>query len=111
MIETVPSPDATSSRFPVGSTVVRRDLFRDQVWSLAAMRVVADDGNELVLACWPGSELLAPRTWTEWLTTGDDAVRKQALPDLARGVWELSEWTWRDTILLTQARHEVIAVK
>jgi protein associated with RNAse G/E len=93
---------AAERRFEPGATAVRRDVFAGKVWTAAPFRVVRDHGDELVLTCWPGIESLAPATWTEWLRTGDEAVRKQALPDLAAGRWELERWIWRDTVLLTR---------
>jgi len=87
-------------RFEPGETAVRRDMFRGRVWSAHAMRVVADADDALVVACRPGSEQLASTTFIESTLTGDDAVRKQALPDLAAGRWRLDRWSWRDTVLL-----------
>ncbi|GAB3968859.1 DUF402 domain-containing protein [Actinoallomurus acanthiterrae] len=86
--------------FPQGSTVVCRDVLRGKVWSAAPFRVIQDTGTVLMLACWPGVEMVAPTTWIKWLRTGDDAVRKQAIPNLASGRWELDRWVWRDTTLL-----------
>jgi protein associated with RNAse G/E len=82
--------------------VVRRDVLRDKVWTAAPYRVIHDTGTTLMLACWPGVEMLAPSTWIQWLRTGDDAVRKQAIPNLAAGRWELGRWAWRDTTLLAR---------
>ncbi|MGP3966284.1 DUF402 domain-containing protein [Streptomyces sp. 6N223] len=60
-----------------------------------------DDGAEaLVLGCRPGAEKLAATTWIEWLLTGDEAVRRQAQPNLARGSWQLGRWSWHGTALL-----------
>ena len=87
-------------RFQPGQTAVRRDLFRGQVWSAHAMRVVQDADDALVVACRPGAEALAARTYIEATLTGDDVVRKQALPDLADGRWTLDRWIWRETVLL-----------
>jgi Protein of unknown function (DUF402) len=87
--------------FAAGATAVRRDVLRGRVWAAAPHRVVRDSGGELVLAYWPGIESLAPTTWIEWLGSGDDALRKQAIPNLARGQWELGRWVWRDTIVLS----------
>ena len=87
--------------FAAGTTAVRRDVLRGRVWAAAPHRVVRDSGGELVLAYWPGIESLAPTTWIEWLGSGDDALRKQAIPNLARGQWQLGRWTWRDTIVLS----------
>ncbi len=83
--------------FQMGSTVVRRDTLDGLIWTAAPHRVLADSGDELVLACWPGIEMLAPTTWTEWLRTGDASVRQRAIPNLAARRWELERWTWRDT--------------
>lgn len=88
--------------FPDGSTVVRRDVLRGKVWTAAPYRVIRDTGAELMLACWPGVEMLAPVTWIEWLRTGDDAVRKEGIPNLLAGCWELGRWAWRDTTLLAR---------
>ncbi|MGW5361733.1 DUF402 domain-containing protein [Actinopolymorpha pittospori] len=60
-----------------------------------------DTGDLLALARWPGVEGLAPTTWIEWLHTGDDVARQRALPNLARGHWDLATWRWRDTTVLT----------
>lgn len=84
-------------RFRQGETAVRRDLFRHKVWSAHAFHVVKDGSGALVLGCRPGAEVLAATTWIEWLLTGDDDVRAQALPNLARGSWELGRWSWRST--------------
>jgi hypothetical protein len=91
------------AEFPEGSTVVRRDVLHGKVWTATPYRVIRDAGAELVLACWPGVEMLGPTTWIEWLRTGDDTVRKRAIPNMAAGRWELGWWAWRDTTLLTRS--------
>ena len=88
--------------FPEGSTVIRRDTLRGKVFSAMPYRVIRDTGTELVLALWPGVEMLSPSTWIEWHRTGDDAVRKQAIPNLAAGRWSLGRWVWRDTTVLAR---------
>jgi protein associated with RNAse G/E len=93
---------ASGKRFAEGATVVRRDVFRDKVWSATPFRAIHDTGSELLLACWPGVEMLAPSTWTAWLRSGDDTIRKQAIPNLAAGRWDLEAWLWRDTTLLVR---------
>ncbi|GIE85497.1 hypothetical protein SAMN06264365_105116 [Actinoplanes regularis] len=90
-----------SATFAIGATAVRRDVLDGRVWSAAAHRVLDDDGQRLTLCCWPGVTTYAPTTWIEWLGNRDDAVRKQGIPDLAAGRWDLGEWIWRDTVLLT----------
>lgn len=93
---------ATAPVFPAGSTVVRRDTLRGKVFSATPYRVIRDTGTELVVALWPGVEMLSPSTWIEWLRTGDDAVRKQAIPNLTAGRWSLGRWVWRDTTVLAR---------
>jgi hypothetical protein len=88
---------AETPLFAVGSTAVRRDALDGRIFTAAPHRVLADDGAELVLGCWPGIEMLAPTTWTEWLRTGDVGVRRQAIPNLVARRWELEPWTWRET--------------
>ena len=83
--------------FQPGETVVRRDTFRGRVWSAHALRVVEDTSVALVAGCFPGAEVLGPTTWIDWLQTGNDVVRKQALPNLASGQWQLGHWNWRDS--------------
>jgi protein associated with RNAse G/E len=97
---TMPACDPPT--FAAGSTVLRRDVFRGKVWTATPMRVVVDSCSELVLCHWPGTQMLAPTTWTRWLRTGDDAVRKQAIPNLAVTKWDLEQWTWRSTTVVTQ---------
>lgn len=94
----------TEPPFPIGSTAVRRDVLRGKVWTATPNRVLADADGVVVFACWPGVRMLAPTTWTHWLRTGDDAVRKQAIPNLAAGRWDLEPWTWRDTTLVSEFR-------
>jgi len=55
-----------------------------------------------MLACWPGVQMYAPATWISWLRSGDASVRAQAVPDMAAGQWQLGQWTWRDTSLLSR---------
>ena len=82
--------------------MVRRDVLRGKVWAAIPYRVIQDNGTELMLACWPGVEMIGPATWIQWLRTGDDAFRKQAIPDLATGRWKLDRWSWRDTTWLAR---------
>ena len=89
------------SRFAEGDTATRRDVLDGLVFSASPHRVLADTGDVLMLAHWPGIAAKAPRTWTDWCRTGDDAVRKQALPDLAARSWELDDWVWERTGRIT----------
>lgn len=90
-----------SSTFASGETVVRRDVLNGRVWTAAAHRVLHDDGNRLVLVSWPGTVGYTPANWIRWFTEGDESARKQAVADLAGGVWELGRWVWQDTIVVT----------
>jgi hypothetical protein len=94
-------PGRLRRRFAAGETAVRRDVLRGRVWTAAPTRVIHDLPGDLLLAYWPGIEGLASTIQIESLLTGDDAVRKRALPALADGRWELGRWTWRDTLLMT----------
>jgi hypothetical protein len=100
MIGAVQTEMDVAACFPEGATVVRRDVLHGKVWSAAPHRVLADSGDELRLGYWPGIESLAPSTWIDWLGTGDEATRKRAIPDVARGRWRLDRWVWRDTSVL-----------
>jgi len=93
---------ATVPVFPEGSTVVRRHTLRGKVFSAIPYRVIRDTGTELVAALWPGVEMLTPSTWIEWLRTGDDAVRKEGIANLAAERWSLGRWVWRDTTVLAR---------
>ncbi|BCY11031.1 DUF402 domain-containing protein [Actinoplanes sp. L3-i22] len=91
----------TSPLFGVGTTVVRRDVLNGRVWTAAAHRVLHDDGHKLVLVSWPGTVGYALTTWIQWLTDGNSRSRPQAVADLAAGTWELGQWVWRDTAVVT----------
>lgn len=84
-------------RFATGSTVIRRDIHADKVWTASPHRVLADTGPELVLAYWPGIISWAPVPWIAWTKDRDVAARARTLPSLAVGIWDLGLWAWRDT--------------
>ncbi|WP_406085911.1 DUF402 domain-containing protein [Kitasatospora purpeofusca] len=90
------------TRFTPGSTTVRRDVHKGRVWSAQPYRTVADDGAVIALAYWPGLTSLGPTTWSAAMRTGDDAVRKSGLEDLAAGQWQLAPWQWQGTTLLSR---------
>lgn len=83
--------------FPEGATAVRRDVLDGKVLSAAPHRVLHDTGDELLLAYWPGITSRQPQTWIDWLRTGDDAHRKQAVTELADRSWSLGDWVWGRT--------------
>jgi len=99
----MPTASGNVTRFAEGATVVLRNVRNGKIWSAAPFRVIADTGAGLVIACWPGTENLAPATFTEWLRTGDASIRAQAIPHLASGQWELARFTWRDTTLTVRS--------
>ncbi len=92
---------ADAALLAAGSTIVRRDARGGKIWTATPNRVINDSGSELMLACWPGLEMLAPTTWIDWLQSGDDQARQQSIINLAAGHWDLGRWTWRDTSLLS----------
>jgi len=83
-----------------GETVLRRDMFRGQIWTAYPTRVVEASAAGLVLAHWPGVQILVPATWTAWLRGGGEALRQQGIVHLARGGWDLEPWTWHTTAWL-----------
>ncbi|MER5642152.1 DUF402 domain-containing protein [Kitasatospora sp. NPDC002227] len=87
--------------FQPGTTVLRRDVHADRVWTAMPQRVIDDTGHVLTLAYWPGIESLAPTTWITATRTGDDTTRKQGLEDLAAGTWALGRYQWTGTELLS----------
>jgi len=94
--------DGRRRPFAAGETAVRRDMVRGEVWTAAPLRVVHDEpGGGLLLTHWPGIECRAATTWIEWLTTGNESVRKQAVPLLVAGGWRLGTWVWRTTAVLS----------
>ncbi|WP_344641128.1 DUF402 domain-containing protein [Kitasatospora cystarginea] len=100
----VTAPAAPGTRFAPGATVVHRDIHAGRVWSAQPYRALADTGTVLELGYWPGIRSLAPTAWTTALRTGDDAVRKSGLQNLAAGIWELGPWAWQHTVV--RARFE-----
>ncbi|MFF3343631.1 DUF402 domain-containing protein [Streptomyces flavidovirens] len=87
--------------FKAGQTVVRRDVHRTgRVWSEHALRVVADTGEALVVACPPGAETRWPALYVKARDDGDRSVRTEAFDAMATGVWELTCAVWQETELL-----------
>ncbi len=86
--------------FDAGETVVRRDVYRERVWSEQALRVVADTDVALVTACCPGAEACWPVHYVKARTESDRAVRMEAFEAMAAGEWELAPGVWQETELL-----------
>jgi len=86
--------------FEVGQTVVRRDVWRGQVWSEQALRVVEDSGSLLVTACCPGAEALWPALYAKARADGQLSARAEAFDAMAAGRWQMAPAVWQDTDLL-----------
>jgi hypothetical protein len=93
-------------RFAAGSTVVQRHVLGGRVMSAYPGRVLADDGDALVIAQWPGTECLVNAEWATAMQSGRSADRDEALAALGRGDWDLVPWTWRTTVVV----HELAQV-
>ncbi|MFC8448178.1 DUF402 domain-containing protein [Kitasatospora sp. NPDC057223] len=96
---TSPAEQVPPARFEPGSTAVRRDVHRGRVWTAMPQRVLADTGDTLQLAYWPGITSLAPTTWIEAWRTGDTALRESGLRSLAAGTWTTAPYRWTGTAL------------
>lgn len=92
----------TESLLPVGSTAVRRDVFRGRVWTEAPVRVLAADRGSVRTALWPGVVTLAAERFVASGGGRDKALRSAALDDLALGAWGMAEWVWRWTGVVTE---------
>ncbi len=92
-----PSDEERAPFLPAGTTVVRQEVFRGRLWTAYPTRLLEHAETRLVLVHWPGVEVLVPTSWIAWLRGAGDAVREEAIPNLARGTWELGRWTWQST--------------
>ena len=92
----------TETLLPVGSTAVRRDVFRGRVWTAAPLRVLAADRESVRTALWPGVATRAAARFVESGAGRDKALRAAALDDLARGGWDMADWVWRWTGVVTE---------
>ena len=91
---------------PIGSTVVRRDVFRDRVWTKGPVRVLASDETSAVTALWPGVVTLASTHFIESKLPGREALRSDSITALANGDYELGEWPWKWNSLVTEIMSE-----
>ncbi|MFJ9523638.1 DUF402 domain-containing protein [Kitasatospora sp. NPDC101801] len=89
----------TTGLFTPGATAVRRDVHLGRVWTAMPQRVLADTGDVLTLAYWPGITSLAPTTWIDSLATGDTTLRESGLANLVSGAWSTAPYTWTGTAL------------
>jgi predicted RNA-binding protein associated with RNAse of E/G family len=89
--------------FEPGQTVVARDSIHGKLYSAWPYRVVADDGHELALLLRPGTSGIGPALWIQATRDNDAAARHALMPAIAKGEWELGDWTWRSTTRLTFA--------
>jgi protein associated with RNAse G/E len=88
-------------RFQVGQTIVKRDVFRGRVSTAWPRRIVADNGKLLIFAMWPGTKGFVPTSWIEQLSGDRPEARREVLSGLASGKWQLGEWVWQDSDMLT----------
>jgi len=88
--------------FQPGTTAVRRDVHLGRVWTAMPQRVLADTGDTVTLAYWPGITSLAPTTWITSLATGDTTLRESGLEHLAAGTWTIAPYTWTGTALRSE---------
>ena len=86
--------------YPVGSTVVQRHVLDGRVISAYPSRVLADDGDVLVAALWPGVECLVNEEWARAMVSGRQDDRDAALVALGRRDGDLVPWTWNSTGLV-----------
>ena len=86
---------STEALLPVGSTAVRRDMFRGRVWTESPVRVLAADRSSVRTALWPGVVTRGTAKFVESSETWEKALRAAALDDLVHGEWGMAEWTWR----------------
>ena len=87
---------------PVGSTAIRRDVFRGEAWTEAPVRVLAADATSVLTALWPGVTTLAQEMFAESADIHDRAMRSASLDALARGGWGMAEWVWRWNSVVTE---------
>ncbi|MEU4118792.1 DUF402 domain-containing protein [Kitasatospora sp. NPDC028055] len=92
----------TARPFAAGSTAVRRDVVDGRIWTAMPYTVLADDGTTLTMTARPGTESLAPASWTASQRNDDVAARRRGIDDLAAGSWQLDRWLWRDTVVVSR---------
>lgn len=63
-------------------------------------RVLADDGNALTLARWPGAGCVVNAEWVTAMETGRQEDRDAALAALGRGDWKMVPFTWHTTAVV-----------
>jgi protein associated with RNAse G/E len=89
------------ARFESGSLAVRRDVLRGKVRSAWPTRVVHDTGEEIALALWSGTELMAEASYAAAWRSGDPSQRKHALFErYVAGEWSLGTSVVREGTLL-----------
>jgi len=91
-----------SARFQAGATIVRRDTVHGQVWAAAPVRVISDTPEALLVAHWPGVQTMSPATYIEANRSGLRDGRLRLVRELAAGTWELGDWTWQHSTVLTR---------
>jgi len=93
---------STEALLRVGSTAVRRDVFRGRVWTEGPVRVLAADRSSVRAALWPGVVTRGTDKFVESSDSRAKALRAAALDDLALGEWGMADWTWRWNSVVTE---------
>jgi hypothetical protein len=94
------SPDA--GRFAPGATIVRRDIIHGRVWGATPARVISDTRQAMLVAYWPGVQVLSPLSYVESQQAGLPDGRLRMIRELAAGTCEVGSRTWQDTTVLTR---------
>ncbi|MBR7836000.1 DUF402 domain-containing protein [Actinospica durhamensis] len=85
-----------------GTTAVRRDVFRDRVWTESPMRVLESGPDGVLTALWPGVVVQAAADIAAARRGGEPVMRTAVLEALAAGTWQLAPWVWEINALVTQ---------
>ena len=75
-------------------------MVRGRVMSAFPHRVLADDGNALTLARWPGAGCVVNAEWVTAMETGRQEDRDAALAALGRGDWKMVPFRWHTTAVV-----------
>jgi hypothetical protein len=93
--------DGDPGHLPPGVTAVRRFLFAGRIWTAIPTRVVKDTAERLVVAHWPSTVAKVPTSYLRAARSDDEAWRFRLLEDLGAGDWQLTDWSWTRTTMLT----------
>lgn len=94
--------ESASARFEAGATIVRRDTAHGRVWAAAPVRVISDTPEALLVAHWPGVQMMSPASYIESSQSGLADGRLRLIRQLAASTWDLGDWIWQRTTVLTR---------